>query len=44
MPRNDFRGFGTALTRGVDLDGNRYSDFAVGAADSAHALLFRYNW
>lgn len=37
----DFRGFGMAISRGIDVDFNKYPDIAVGSFDSGHAAVFR---
>ena len=38
---NGLLGFGISISRGVDVDGNQYPDFAVGSYTSGDAVLLR---
>ncbi|CAL4059694.1 unnamed protein product, partial [Meganyctiphanes norvegica] len=38
---SELLGFGMALSRGVDIDGNHYPDLGVGSFVSGHAVLLR---
>jgi hypothetical protein len=35
-------GLGTSITKAIDIDDNGFNDFAVGAANSANVIVFRY--
>ena len=37
----NIRGFGISFSRGLDIDGNAYNDFAVGASNSNNTVVFR---
>ncbi|XP_054278511.1 integrin alpha-PS5-like [Macrosteles quadrilineatus] len=39
--RSDLRGFGFSLASGIDIDGNSFTDLAVGSYDSANAVIIR---
>ena len=40
-PRDEMRGFGTAISEPRDMDDNGYNDIAVGAPLSGHVVLLK---
>ncbi|XP_018496097.1 integrin alpha pat-2 [Galendromus occidentalis] len=40
-PRPEVEGFGYSISKGLDITGNKYLDFAVGAVLSGHGFVYR---